>query len=291
MSVEIYKNKFPNAPLQSEESIKKATKNAGQHMKTDKYKKMFSELLKGENNPNHHSKTTKEHRKSLSPFSKEFYRKKYPNASEEELLKMTSDFAKEAIKDRVDTTQLEYYTNQGMNIEEATIARKERQSTFSLEKCIEKYGEELGKKRWLDRQEKWHKNYKKTNFSKISQILFQKIYEEIKNENLEIYFATLTDNKKLQDLNDKSFKDRNFEYSLRLNNITIKPDFFIKSKNKIIEFDGVYYHRNNPENVARTILRDKEIIESGYKVLHINEIRYLENKNLTIKECVDWILK
>ena len=50
---------------------------------------------------------------------------------------------------------LEYYLEKGMSEEEAKIALKERQSTFSLKKCIEKYGEEEGTRRFKERQEKW----------------------------------------------------------------------------------------------------------------------------------------
>ena len=72
-TIEDYKKEFPDAPLQCGNMIKKATKNSGKHMKEEKYRKMFSENFKGENNPNHKSKTTLEERKSRSPFSKSFY--------------------------------------------------------------------------------------------------------------------------------------------------------------------------------------------------------------------------
>lgn len=42
-----------------------------------------------------------------------------------------------------------------MTEEEAKIALKESQTTFSLKKCIEKYGEIEGTKRWEERQDKW----------------------------------------------------------------------------------------------------------------------------------------
>jgi hypothetical protein len=64
-----------------------------------------------------------------------------------------------------------------MNEEEAKKALSERQTTFTLAKCILKYGEETGKQRWSDRQAKWMKNFPKSNFSKISQTLFWSIYE------------------------------------------------------------------------------------------------------------------
>ena len=56
---------------------------------------------------------------------------------------------------KLGSANLEYWMNKGFSKKEAIIKRSERQSTFSLEKCIEKYGEELGNKRWQKRQDKW----------------------------------------------------------------------------------------------------------------------------------------
>lgn len=50
---------------------------------------------------------------------------------------------------------IEYWINLGYSKIEAKEKVSEQQATFTLEKCIEKYGEECGKQRWLDRQEKW----------------------------------------------------------------------------------------------------------------------------------------
>lgn len=47
-----------------------------------------------------------------------------------------------------------------MTEEEAKLALKKRQSTFSLKKCIEKYGVEEGTKKFNERQEKWQKSLK-----------------------------------------------------------------------------------------------------------------------------------
>ena len=52
-------------------------------------------------------------------------------------------------------TCIEYYTKRGMSIEEAKIALIDRQATFSLEKCIERYGEDLGNIEFEKRQTKW----------------------------------------------------------------------------------------------------------------------------------------
>jgi hypothetical protein len=126
-------------------------KNAGQHMKTEKYKKMFSKMFSGERNPNHVSNTTVEQRKSRSPFSKDFI--KYKDV--ENVEQVISEFAKNAVIDRLTTNQIDYWLNKGYNEQEARELVTERQRTFTLDKCIEKHGEEEGKKRFKQRQISW----------------------------------------------------------------------------------------------------------------------------------------
>ena len=71
-----YKKIFPGAPIMALSDVGKTTINSGKHMKEEKYKKMFSEMIIGDKNPNHKSKTTESERKSRSPFSKEFIKYK-----------------------------------------------------------------------------------------------------------------------------------------------------------------------------------------------------------------------
>jgi len=63
---------------------------------------------------------------------------------------------------------INYWLNKGYNEEEARSNISKSQSTFSLEKCISKYGEIKGRKVWQDRQQKWLNS------------LFSKSEEEIK---------------------------------------------------------------------------------------------------------------
>lgn len=230
MTVKEYREKYPDAVLQSLDMIKRATKNSGQHMKTEKYKKMFSEMFKGENNPNHKNNSTVEQRKSASPFSIEFYRKNNPNATEKELEQMVSEFAKRAIKDRVSPLELEYYKNQNMSEEDAKKALKDRQTTFSLEKCIKKYGEEIGKIRFTQRQEKWINSLNKNGnlkigYSKISQTFF----------------------KELEDFFPGNYQYAKKNGELRLNKENggkYMYDFVDIDNKKIIEFHGDFFHAN-----------------------------------------------
>ena len=276
LTSEEYLKLYPGAQLYSESDNEKTTINSGKHMKQEKYKKMFSEKIKGDKNPNSKIKTTDEQRKERSPFSKSF--KKYKNENE------CIEFSKkvhENITPEQQSTRIEYWLNKGYNETEAKQKLSKRQTTFSLEKCIEKYGEIKGKQSWIDRQEKWITNYKKSNFSKISQKLFWSLYEILDNKN-DVYFATLKYN-----LIDNSGK--NNEYRLKLSNIVILPDFFVKNDKKIIEFDGTYYHRINPENKKRTLRRDEELKNDGYSIHHVNEIDYKKNPDKVISECLSFL--
>lgn len=82
------------------------------------------------------------HKGRLSPFKKGSV-----NYSREVIEK--------ASRTRLYTTRVDYYLNKGMSLEEAQRALTERQRTFSLEKCIKKYGKEEGLRRWKERQTRW----------------------------------------------------------------------------------------------------------------------------------------
>lgn len=411
-----YREMYPGAPITTKKDAQNTSKNSGKHMQTEKYKKMFSEKFSGENNPMHRSKRTEQERKENSPFSIEFYKKRYPNNTEEEWNQMLEDHRNSAFDGRVLTTNIEYYLNQGMTQEEAEQALTERQTTFSKETCIEKYGEEEGVKIWLERQDKWqdslnkngnlkmgysntsqelfgilkgyigencsyathkgefklrksnnngiwlydfrfndklieyqgdmyHANPKKyesndtphpfrknitseeiwkkdalkkddaiangydvlyiwdSEFRKVGkelesqtikrclnflsgsldQEMYQTIWSVIKHKISDVYFATLNENKEIDE------SGRNYEYRLRLNKSYILPDFYIPSLKLIIEFDGTYYHRPTPENKKREAERDRNIMESGYKVLHISEHDYKLDKKGEVQKCLNFI--
>jgi len=286
ISTKEYKELFPGSPITALGDKKNTSKNSGQHMKSDKYKKMFSEKFSGENNPMHKSKTTEKFRKSVSPFSKEFYKLRYPDMTEKEITEKISNLAIEISKDRLLPSNKEYWIEKGFSEKDSIKKVSDSQTTFSKEICIKKYGEERGVEIWLERQAKWHKNFKKSNFSKISQELFQSIWVLIKSSiNKEhIYFASLNENKEIVE------STRNYEYRLKLNGSFILPDFFMIDINKIIEFDGTYYHRNTPENKRREDERDENIQKSGYEVLHISEKEYKSDKEQTIQKCINFLL-
>jgi hypothetical protein len=280
-----YKTEFPGFQLMAKkdkESI--IITGDAHHMKKDEHRQRASEAWKGENNCNHKSKVSEEKRKELSPFAKEFWMK-HKKLSEEDAIKQVSIFAKGAIKDRISNTNLQYYLNLGQTNEEATKNLKKRQSTFSLEKCIEKFGLELGTKRWKRRQLLWHKHFKKKSYSFISQELFWDILSLghwVIEDVLQIHFATILNGVKQIDL-------KNHELGISCEGSMVFPDFIDLHSNKIIEFDGTYYHRNTPENKKRSEIRDQKLKKAGYDVLHILESDYRKHPKETLQKCVDFL--
>lgn len=109
------------------------------------------ENMKGENNPGYN------HGGRLSPMSKNFV--KYQDKDEKDVEGSILGICEKSTKSRKDNasnnTTLDYYLAKGMTLEEAKNALSERQVTFSLDKCIERHGEEKGLEVWKRRQEKW----------------------------------------------------------------------------------------------------------------------------------------
>ena len=177
--------------------------------------------------------------------------------------------------------RIEYWLNKGYSEEEAKKKLSDRQTTFSLEKCIKKYGEIEGHKRWQDRQEKWYKNFTKQNYSNISQNLFWEIYNRLNKE--DVYFAT----------NDCGVKTegKNLEYKIKTNKTVRSLDFYIPSLKKCIEFDGDYWHGEKRGNKERDMLREKEIKESikNIEILHIKERDYKKEPEKILNECLEFI--
>ena len=221
-----------------------------------------------------------------SPYSMNFRR--YDGLTDQEKKDKINELYNQKIKSMNkkcnNPLKKEYYIKRGYTEDEATNAIKERQSTFTLEKCIEKYGEDEGKQIYANRQEKWQKNFKKNNYSAISQELFWKIYEEIQNKFGIIRFATINPTTQ-ENMND----NKNYEEIIKLSETAIKPDFYIPSLNKIIEFDGDYWHGIERGNKLRDKERDDMIKNFGYSIYHVKERDYKTNPDKVIKECIEFI--
>lgn len=208
-------------------------------------------------------------------------------------------------------TTLEYYEAKGMTTEEAHLALKERQRTFTLEKCIHKYGQEEGIKRFDARNYKWQKSLdSKTDdekkaimisktrnlcrYSKESLIFFNSVLSRIE-ENLLIGLTVYFGKKEM--VLWEPLKKRPYFY-----------DFSIPALKIIIEYNGSTFHPDVEKLTEEELLtwkcpltklnglekhkKDKEKNDFarslGYDLLVVWDHEEFESK---LKKCIDLIKK
>jgi hypothetical protein len=219
------------------------------------------------------------HGGKLSPWSKNFVHG-YDDEKHKEKIKQH----KKLLKDNPEKfkNNIAYWLKETNGNTEAAIKLHKKFQSRTLEWFTEKYGEEEGKKRHALKTERWVKSFKKTNFSKISQELFNEVIKHVDVAN--VYFATFDRPNMKKYLINK-------EYFLNLGTTHIRPDFIDLVKKRIIEFDGEYWHSPIRANPSREASRDKLIIDNGYSVLHVNEIEYKTNKQKVIQECINFLTK
>lgn len=184
---------------------------------------------------------------------------------------------------QLNPVHINYWTNKGYSTEEAYKKVSERQKTFSLTTCIEKYGEDGGLERWKLRQKTWIKNTVKRSYSIISQKLFWNIYDFFKNEKcITMFFAQ----------NDKGVKienGKNFEFAIETSSSYCKLDFYIPELNYCIEFDGDYWHGEKRGNKERDAAREYEIKlkNKNIIIIRVKECDYKKNPNKILTDLVD----
>ena len=213
LSVEEMKLKYPNQKMLSDVSRTKS-----------------SEQMSGSNNP------WFDHGGKMSPFSSKFV--KYTDLTSEEIeLKIDKTGKKSkatAKQNNNDTTLLSYYISRGLSETDASKALRNRQSTFSLEKCIEKHGLELGTKRWEARQTKWLSTLDSKTDEEKAEINRKKLCTT--NSNVS------SKEKKLFELLAPLIPNLEIQFKLQYGLNHYKYDF--RCGNKIVEFNGDYWHAN-----------------------------------------------
>lgn len=116
--------------------------------------------------------------KSIVPIHKEYYlnkgydEKSAINLAKQQKEKNNNNGVKidSNIRKIYSSTSLEYYLIRGYSEKEAKELQRKRQQTFSLKICVEKYGEEVGYKKWKDRQDKWQNTLKSKPQEEINEI-------------------------------------------------------------------------------------------------------------------------
>ena len=268
-------------------SIEEAKKLRNERVKNAGLK--IGAKISGEGNGMHSSKRSLEERLSNSPRNIAFYEKRYPELSHEEHLKMQRDFFDlnaKAIKNAIKTTNIEYYLRQGMSEDDARQALHNRQATFSLYKCIEKYGEEKGLEIFNNRQKIWNKKLQKS--FKQGKYIQSPIANELFNELRSL--LNISNNEEKYIFNDNLHKGYLFDFCLN---------------DKLIEFNGDYWHANPKLYDGNSFIKQKnkkahEIWEydkikietakqQGFSVLTIWESDFRENKEETLQKCIEFL--
>ena len=302
-TIDEYKKEFPDAPLVCGKMSKRISESSKSYMNRPEIKQKYSEAFKGDKNPNAKCNTTEERRKSISPFSKSF--KKYEGMTDEEKEKQIREYLQCGRDDR-NTNQVKYWVNKGYSEDEAKQKVSERQRTFTLEKCIAKYGEEDGIKRYTERQTKWsakvEEQYQQGLFSKIPHSQNSNIYSKFEKDIVDNIIESLD-----IDIND-IYCYKTSQFRLENTNEDCKNKIFsydLTIGNKIIEFNGDFWHMNpdmydsdyvHPySNLSAEEKWEIDEIklncafQNGYEVLTIWEQEYNENKEATIQKCVEFL--
>jgi hypothetical protein len=191
------------------------------------------------------------------------------------------------VKNHTNDVNIEYYLNKGFSKEEAILKIKERQAVGRLDRFIQRYGEEEGRKKWKERQIKWQNTMKdkskeeKKRINKLKGCTLENMirkYGEI--DGTEKYYKW---NEKIHTSNFYSNISQELFYKL-LENIDDKENvkFATHNNEKIIQKDHKYY--------LYDFCYKKKIIEFNGDIWHANPNLYKETdypnpylKNLTAK--------
>lgn len=230
-----------------------------------------------------------------------------------EYQKIASKAMKEKIKNSPNYYSLfsmrpEYWIKKGFSETEAIEKVKERQTTFTLAKCILKYGEEKGKKRFKDRQTKWINSlYNGKTDDEIIAFEKSKMIDFCKasTKSLKIFLPLVDYIKKDGIVNDKvkyylGYEDtKEFFLYNKENQILFFYDFVIPKLKIIIEFNGRVWHPNGDDwkplsMVTETIeqitykekLKESTAIQNGFKLLKIWDN---DSNKENLQKCIEFI--
>jgi len=151
------------------------------------------------------------------------------------------------------------------------VEYKKSMDKTSLKSFINRYGEKDG----INKYESYLSKINDSGvfYSKSSQKLFWLIYNQLSDDKKKLCrFAKLN--------GEEYFIVNKFGF----NNILV--DF--KCENKIIEFDGDYWHLNKKQ-IEIDKLRDEFLTSKGYQILRVRDSEFEVNKEKVIKECIKFI--
>ena len=195
------------------------------------------------------------------------------------------------------SVRIEYWIDKGYSLKEAEQMLKERQSTNSLAKFIKRFGEELGLQKWNERQIKWQETMNSKSDEEKIRINKERGKGFI---NAKQYLVSKAEKELCEILKGES------QFIIEANDRFYLYD--IKVGNKIIEYNGDYWHANpkkynhdkiltypNQIKLSAQEVWDKDNIKLelakklGYEIHIVRESDWIENKNKCIDECLRFL--
>lgn len=201
--------------------------------------------------------------------------------------------------------QIGYWIKKGLTEREAVEKISFIQNTFSLQKCIYRYGKDRGTEIWQQRQDKWQKTMKNKSDEEIYQINLKK-FKANKNifysNSSFIWFSKIEQLLKDDEIECECLYGKN-ELLLRNEHTVSFFDFYVKGSKLIIEYNGSHVHPDkkkltpeqwqkwkNPftkETADECHIKDQKKInfakKIGYKVIEIWDHELKSDPNLTLK--------
>lgn len=190
----------------------------------------------------------------------------------------------------------EYWLAKGYNEVNAQEQVSKHQVTFSLNKLIEKHGEELGRQKWKTRQDKWQDTLKAKPLEERLRINKAKVGSGgVSSQERELFklLEKHVECLKTQICLSTKANKRGFVFDLGL-------------ENKLIEYNGDYWHANPKKYSAKDVIkvtgriaqdiwqRDAEKVkwaeDQGYEVLTIWESDFKQNRQGVVKQCLDFLI-
>lgn len=145
---------------------------------------------------------------AMSPFSKGFTKyKDLENKDEVAKQKNNKAYANSLAKPENRSTTIEYWLAKGCTEDEAKKNIYERQQTFTLEKCVGRYGLAEGQRIWQERQTKWQETLNNKsdeeklviNKKKIPFLNFRTLWTgEAANNKIGIFYIILLNNNNIK---------------------------------------------------------------------------------------------
>lgn len=199
-----------------------------------------------------------------------------------------------SVREKIKNTNLKKYGTEAP-AQNITVANKVAQNQKKqwnqnknerLIKCKKTRQERWGDENYNNRslaKETYIKNIESgathTNYSKSSQKLFWMIYDKIKTEFKEVYFA---------ELKTGSVERTNYEFIVNTPmGMSVRfLDFYIKDINVNIEFGYDYFHSKEKDDKRQ---REIELTLPGIKTLKIDYYEFVDDKIGTLNKCMEFI--